>query len=81
MGIADKDYFLDAEGQLTDSEEKAATLLLRAGQDVPVEMADKYGIGKVAQADEAADPVSAKAATPSANKKASPSKNKGVKNK
>jgi hypothetical protein len=53
MGVADKDYFLDDAGNVTADEEKAAFVLIRAGQDIPKEMADKYGIGKVAQTEEA----------------------------
>lgn len=73
MGIADKDYFLDENRELTDDEGKAATLLIRKGQEVPKEMADKYGIGKVAPEGEAGKEKAAKA---SDNKKATPSKNK-----
>jgi len=73
VGTADKDYFLDAEGNVTTDEEKAATLLIREGQDMSVEVAEK--IGKVAQPEDA----EAKATSPSLNKSDAPTKNKGVK--
>lgn len=80
--VADKDYFLDEEGNVTDDESKAATLLIRAGQEMSQEVADKVGSqpddGKVAQEGEAED-AEAKAAKPASNKKAAPSSNKGVK--
>ncbi len=87
MGKADKDYFLDEHRQLTDDEAKAAFVLIRKGQEVPKEMADKYGIGKVAQPEEVAaedtvtegdskEKTSEKAAKPSANKSAAPAENK-----
>ena len=80
MGTADKDYFLDKEGNIAQDELSAATLLIRKGQEVPKEVADKYGIGKVAQSDEATDDtVEKKSAKPSANKSVTPTKNKGVK--
>lgn len=75
MGTADKTYYLDENRELTTDQEKAAFVLINKGQDVPKEMADKYGIGKVAPEEETEE----KAAKPSANKKATPSKNKGVK--
>lgn len=81
-GVADQDYFLDANRELTTDPDQAAFLLIREGQDVPKEMADKYGIGKVAQTDEKAaaeEPVLEKAAKPSANKSKKPTQNKGVK--
>lgn len=69
MGTADKDYFLDQQGNVTTDELEAHQLLIRKGQDIPKEIADKYGIGKVAQTEEEADkPVSKKAANPSENK-------------
>ena len=80
MGTADKDYYLDENRQLTDDAEKGAFLLIRQGQEIPKEMADEYGIGKVAQTvEEDGAPVEEKAAKPSANKSAAPTKNKGVK--
>lgn len=73
-------------GEVTTDETEAATLLIRKGQDVPKEMADKYGIGKVAQeaGPEAAasekktdsKTVSEKAAAPAKNKAKAPAKNK-----
>jgi hypothetical protein len=79
MGIADKDYFLNDKGELAQSDEDAATLLVREGQEVPQDMADKYGIGKVAQSGEEAD-GSVKAATAPENKAKSTAKaDKGAK--
>jgi hypothetical protein len=76
VGTADKDYFLDAEGNVTTDEEAAHQLLIREGQDVPKEMADKYGIGKVAQTEEeTAEPVK-KAAKSSENKAEKAAENK-----
>ena len=81
MGHADKDYFLDERRELTTDTEKAAYVLIRKGQNVPKEMADKYGIGKVAQTEEAVVevPVEEKATKPASNKSAKPTENKGVK--
>lgn len=70
MGIADKDYFLDADGKLTTDEQTAATLLIRKGQDVPSDIATQYKIGKTEAKSEA------KSETPTANKKAAPTTNK-----
>ena len=78
VGKADKDYFLNADGNLAESEDDAAFLLVRQGQDVTQEMADKYGIGKVAQEEQDAEPVE-KAAKPASNKAKKPASNKGVK--
>jgi hypothetical protein len=78
MGTADQDYFLDDKGEVTTDTEKAAMLLIRKGQDIPKDMADTYGIGKVAQQADG-DEESEKLAKKPANKKAAPSKNKGVK--
>lgn len=78
MGTADQDYFLDDEGKLTTDQEKAATLLIRKGQDVPKEMAEKYfsdgDNAEAASADEGE-----KASSPKSNKAASPKGNKGAK--
>lgn len=80
MGIADRDYYLDENRELTTDADKAAFRLINKGQDVPKEMADKYGIGKVAQPEKAAaDAVDEKAAKPTVNKSVKPTKNKGVK--
>lgn len=75
--IADKNYFLDAEGNLTTDEEAAATRLINQGQEVPKHMADKYGIGKVAQ--EAAEAEVEEKPAPAENKAKQPTKNKGAK--
>lgn len=74
MGTADQDYFLDDKGEVTTDTEKAAILLIRKGQDIPKDMADAFGIGKVAQQEEGE-----KLAEKPANKLAKPTKNKGVK--
>lgn len=81
MGIADRDYFLDENRELTTDEDKAAYRLINKGQEIPKDMADKYGIGKVAQTEVAADDAVSdkKSAKPSADKSAKPTKNKGVK--
>lgn len=73
MGIADKDYFLDENLKLTTDEDKAAFVLIRKGQEIPKEMADKYGIGK--------PKAEAKAAPASTNKAAKPAENKSQENK
>lgn len=83
--VADKDYFLDEEGNVTDNEEKAATLLVRAGQEMSKEVADKVGAMPDKVAQDEADKVPGesiaeeKAAKPSSNKSAAPTKNKGAK--
>ena len=78
--VADRDYDLDAEGNLTDDPSTAATHLIRKGQEVPKEMADKYGIGKVAQeAEELEDLTVIKSVKPTANKRQGPKSNKGAK--
>lgn len=77
MGKADKDYFLDEDLKLTTSDGKAAFVLIRKGQEISKEMADKYGIGKESKpAEAAAKPVEEKSATPEANKSAAPTENK-----
>lgn len=68
MGTADKDYFLDENREVTTDEEKAAFVLIRKGQDIPKEMADKYGIGKEKTAEKGGKPASNKAKKPSADK-------------
>lgn len=78
VGNADKDYFLDVEGNVTTDEETAHQLLIRKGQDIPKDMADKYGIGKVAQdeeTEEAAKPAK-KSAKSSENKAEKSAENK-----
>jgi hypothetical protein len=79
VGTADQDYFLDIEGNVTTDTEKAHQLLIRAGQEIPKQMADDYGIGKVAQKDEKAEKETVKSAKPSANKAEKAAENKGVK--
>lgn len=76
MGIADKDYFLDEHRQLTTDEAKAAFVLIRKGQEIPKEMADKYGIGKTKEKQDAPPAESVKAAKPSADKSVKPTEDK-----
>ncbi len=81
MGTADKDYFLDENGKVTTDTEKAAIVLIRKGQDIPKEMADKYGIGKdkPKMAEKAADKApesKEKGAGPSEDKSATPTNDK-----
>lgn len=75
MGIADKDYFLDEHLKLTASEKKAAFVLIRKGQEIPKEMADKYGIGKTKEKQDA-PAESVKAVKPSADKSVKPTEDK-----
>jgi hypothetical protein len=77
MGTADRDYFLDENRELTTDEEKAAFVLIRKGQDIPKETADKYGIGKTPQTKTAPAKTSVKKAAPVSNKSAEPTENKG----
>lgn len=86
MAIADKTYWLDANKQLVEEEPESGFVLINEGQEIPAEMAEKYGLGKVTPksdeakaeaSDESEAPV--KSAKPTANKKASPSANKGAK--
>lgn len=85
MAVADKTYYLDENKELTTDQEQAAFVLINKGQEIPRDMADKYGIGKVAQEGEtdAAEgdesSVEEKAAQPSANKSKKPTENKGAK--
>ncbi len=77
VGTADKDHFLTAEGEVTTDESEAHQLLIRKGQEIPKEMADKYGIGKTEKAEKAAEPSAPKkGAKPAANKSAEPASNK-----
>ncbi len=43
---ADRDYFLDANRQLTTDPDKAAYWLVRKGIEIPPEVSEKYGIGR-----------------------------------
>ena len=79
VGISDKDYFLDIEGNVTTDEATAHQLLIRAGQEIPKQMADDYGIGKVTSTDEKAEKETVKSAKPSTNKAEKAAENKGVK--
>lgn len=85
MGTADKTYYLDKDGKVTTDPQKAATVLINEGQEIPKEMADRYGIGKAAPK-AAAEPknepdasnatTDKKASQPTANKAKQPTKNK-----
>lgn len=77
--IADKDYFLNKDGNLAESDEDAAFLLVRKGQEISAETAGRYGLGKVAQEGEPVEKAEKKSAAPSENKSAKPTRNKGVK--
>lgn len=72
MNIADKDYDLDENGKLTTDPAKAAFHLIRKGQEVPFDVAEKYGIGKKAPAKDS----EVKAAVPTENKAKTPTSNK-----
>lgn len=86
MGTADKTYYLDENGKVTTDEEKAATVLINKGQDIPKEMVERYGIGKSkakaedADTEDTADTETSaptkKASTSKANKAAKPASNK-----
>lgn len=69
MAIADKDYDIDADGKLTTDPTKAAFHLIRKGQEVPADIAAKYGIGKTG-GEKAIKPTANKAITPESNKAA-----------
>lgn len=75
MGTADKDYFLDVEGNVTTDEAEAHQLLIRAGQDISKEMTDKYGIGNKTKSAEK-DSGGEKASSPASNKAAKAKDNK-----
>lgn len=83
MGVADKTYYLDAKGSVTDSAEKGAIVLINKGQEIPADMAQKYGLGRQtdtakAKAETVVDDAAgdAKASKPAANKAAKPGKDK-----
>lgn len=63
--LADKDYYLDARGELTFVEEEQAFLLVGKDCLIPVDVAKKYGL-----------PRNAKKATPAENKAETPKKSK-----
>ena len=74
--IADKDYFLDENAQLAKDESSAAFLLVRKGQEITADVAQKYNLkGKSGDANPEVETGSSvkitpatKAKTPSANK-------------
>lgn len=55
MRTADKDYYLDKSGELTDDAEKAAFLLIRKGMEIPPDVREKFGIGN--EIEEAIEPI------------------------
>lgn len=79
IGTADRHYWLDRNGKVTTDELKGEVWLVREGSPITKEMADVYGIGKVAQPEPEAVETVKKAAKPSENKAEKPKENKGVK--
>lgn len=79
--IADRNLYLDKDGNLVEEDDPAQERqLVGKGGALSAADAEKYGLSKVAQAEEGeAEEAVEKAAKPSANKKDSPSSNKGVK--
>lgn len=81
VAVADQDYFLDTDRNVTTDKHQSAMLLIRKGQNISREMAETYGIPtastakaepeKVAQTD-----VEDKTETPKKTKKPTPSENK-----
>lgn len=79
---ADKDYFLDKDGNIAQDEAAAATLLVRKGQTLTRSAAEKIGQqGSSPEAAEAEESEGSgeKATAPTANKSAAPTKGKGAK--
>lgn len=89
--VADRNLYLDAEGNLVEEDNPAQVRqLVGKGGQISEADAKKYGLmkGKKKEVDEAEEAESAeevdggkKASSPSANKKVTPSKNKGAKKK
>lgn len=93
--IADRNYFLDANGKVTTDSTKATDWLAREGALVRPDIRERYGIPYAAEPEEKeakqkvapqpdgeAEPEATekpKSAAPSANKAVKPAKNKGVK--
>lgn len=76
--VADRNYYIDAEGNLVDEgAENAAFLVAAKGSEVPQDVAEKYGIeiGEAPQ-EPAPEPAEKKAAAPAANKSVAPAANK-----
>lgn len=78
-GEADQTYYLDKDGNLTDNEGEYHSVLVHKGAMIPKSVADKYGIGKVAQSDESESDSGTKAESPKSNKRAEAPENKAVK--
>lgn len=86
--IADKDYFFDAEGNVTTDESKGVRWLARKGANVLPEHREAlegFSGGKAEEAEPGNDAESdgsddgEKASSPKLNKSATPKKNKGAK--
>lgn len=82
--IADKDYFLDAEGNMTTDSSKADRWLARKGTAISVSDQEQYGIkaakSNPAQTDDIVeDEVVKKASAPKSDKSEKPRSNKGAK--
>lgn len=83
---ADKDYFLDANGEITLDSTKAASWVARKGAFISLANQKKYGIPttneteapKKDKADEPEGSQDGKSKEPAENKKLTPSKNKGA---
>ena len=74
--VADKDYYVDKDGNLVEgTDEKAAFLVAAKGSSVPKDVAERYGIQVGAESTEGDE---GKAAKPAA-KATAPSENKGAK--
>jgi hypothetical protein len=77
---ADRDYYIDKEGNLVDEGDANAAFLVAAkGSPVAKDVAEKYGIVIEESAPAETDEGGEKATKASTNKAASPAKNKGAK--
>lgn len=76
--IADKDYFLDSDGNVTTDSTKAANWLVKKDGAISVETQEKYNI-PTASKEEGSSDVEEKSEAPKQNKAAKPAKNKGAK--
>lgn len=68
---ADKDYFLDKDGNIAQDEASAATLLIRQGQEMSKEQAEQIGSQSTSSQPEDAEGEKSDSA-PKANKSAAP---------
>ncbi len=53
MKLANKNYYLDADGKVTTDQEKAATHLINEGQEITPEISSKYADVKSTDSDSA----------------------------